>query len=581
MGDQVRVRRLPWWATAGIGLACIVIGGVLAAEPFRSPATLAWLVAAALALTAAGELADAPRSARPGVARFVAGLWLGAAILALAWPSISVHALALAIGLALVAGGAATLMSRARAGDERFIALLSGLASIVIGGLAVLWPSITVLVAATLFGLRTALFGVAQLALAVTRRGVTAEERPREAHRWPRGLRLAGTVAVLALALGGVAASVLVHRSQERRPGAFYAAPSPLPSGSPGTLIRSEVVAGFTPGATTYRVLYLSTGYDGEPTAVSGLIVVPSGRAPAEGRPVIAFTHGTVGVASRCSPSLQGPRAAGIIEGLAAFVSAGYVVAASDYQGLGTPGPHPYLVGASEGENELDGVRAARNLAAAHAGARFAVWGHSQGGHASLFTGQIAARYAPELELVGVAAGAPVPDLVDLFKVNIKTTVGKILIAMALQSWAQVYDDASLDQIVTPAARPLVAKVATRCLYDPEQIFASVPTTLLFKLSFLSNPPWKTEPWKTIVARNNPGRAPIGAPILITQGTADPIVAPRVTEALAERLCSAGASVDLRLYPGVKHIDGGFAAVPDVLRWIGDRFAGTPAPSTC
>ena len=48
---------------------------------------------------------------------------------------------------------------------------------------------------------------------------------------------------------------------------------------------------------------------------------------------------------------------------------------------------------------------------------------HSQGGHASLFTGQLAGSYAPDLGLLGVAAGAPVPNLKDLFAVNIETTV--------------------------------------------------------------------------------------------------------------------------------------------------------------
>ena len=176
-------------------------------------------------------------------------------------------------------------------------------------------------------------------------------------------------------------------------PGDFYAAPSPLPDGPPGTIIRSEVIDGFHPGATAYRVLYTSTGYDGRPAAVSGLIVVPDGEPPARGRRVIAYTHGTVGVASRCGPSLvAGPQQPLFFEGGAALLDAGYVVAAPDYQGLGTRGPHPYLVGDSEAKNTLDAVRAARNLPEAEASRDFAVWGHSQGGHASLFTGQVACR---------------------------------------------------------------------------------------------------------------------------------------------------------------------------------------------
>jgi len=269
------------------------------------------------------------------------------------------------------------------------------------------------------------------------------------------------------------------------------------------------------------------------------------------------------------------------MEGLALFVAAGYVIAASDYQGLGTAGPHPYLVGGSEGMNELDAVRAAHNLKEAHTGIDFAVWGHSQGGQASLFTGQLAARYAPQLHLVGVAAGAPAADLRDLFEVNIKTDVGRVLLAMALDSWSKVYPNAHLDQIVTPAAAAAVSRIAEICLYSAAQILSSVPSSKLLDLSFFSHTPWETEPWRTIVDENTPGHVRSGVPILITQGGADPIVAPGVTEKFANGLCSSGETVAFRLYPGVGHLDGGVTAAPDVAAWIADRFAGKAAPSTC
>ena len=405
--------------------------------------------------------------------------------------------------------------------------------------------------------------------------------------RW-RGPRfgrwlLVGLGALAALAVGLVLVFVVfVRSSQPGKPGGFYVAPVPLPAGPPGTIIRSEVIHGFHEGATAYRVLYTSTGYDGKPTAVSGIIVVPDGKSPSGGRKVIAYTHGTVGVASTCAPSLvSGAEQPLFFEGGDALLRAGYVIAASDYQGLGTPGPHPYLVGASEAMNELVAVRAARNLSQAHASTDFAVWGHSQGGQAALFTGQLASSYAPELHLVGVAAGAPVPNLIDLFKVNIRTMVGKILIAMALQSWARVYQDAKLDQIATRAARPLIAKIAGYCLYNQKQILASVPSALLLGLTFLHTPPWEAEPWKTIAEQNTPGQVRTHAPVLIVQGEADQIVDPAVTKRLVEKLCSEGDTVELRLYPGVAHLTTGHDAARDVVRWIMARFAGKPAPTSC
>ncbi len=576
-------RHMPWWAVLILGVACVVLGVVLTAEPFRSLSVLVLLVGLAMLLTGVGEIASAGASPRPWLARLVGVLWIVIGIVALAWPGITLWALAAAVGIALVVGGLAKVAT-ALFGDreECFVLGVSGLTNVIVGVLALTWPDVTVLALAVLFGLRTIVFGISQIALALRMRREPDGAPALEAHRWPRSLRLIGTVAGLVLALGGAAISVAIQRAQPGEPGPFYTAPSPLPDGPPGTIIRREVIDDYYAGATTYRVLYLSTGYDGDPAAVSGIIVVPDNPAPPGGRQVLAYTHGTIGVAPRCAPSLQDATVTPLdLEGGERFIAAGYVIAASDYQGLGTRGPHPYLVGEAEGMNALDGVRAARNLAEADAGADFAVWGHSQGGHAALFTGQLAASYAPELRLLGVAAGGPVPNLIDLFKVNIETDVGKILIAMALHSWARVYDDATLDQIVTPAARPVVGRVAANCLYSQGQILGSLPSALLLNLTFLSLPPWEVEPWRTIAEENTPGATPIDAPLLIVQSDADTIIDPAVTERFVDDLCASGETVDLLLLSGLSHVETGHEAAPDVAAWIADRFTGGEAPTTC
>jgi alpha-beta hydrolase superfamily lysophospholipase len=278
---------------------------------------------------------------------------------------------------------------------------------------------------------------------------------------------------------------------------------------------------------------------------------------------VIAWTHGTVGVAPNCNPSLV-PNYASALVGIAEFVEAGYVIAATDYQGLGTPGPHPYLVGDAEGMGALGNVRAARDLAEADASADFVVWGQSQGGHASLFAGEVASTYAPELNLQGVVASAPASDLVDLFKTKTSegTAIGNILISMALSSWARVYDQADLDQIVTPAARRVMNRIAENCIQNPAQILASVPAASALNVTFLSNPPSDTEPWRAILADNTPGDAPTDAPILITQGEADLVVSPAVQQQFVDRLCQTGGTVDYRKYPGGGHVTVAHDAAP-------------------
>src|SRR6202789_3580909 len=176
----------------------------------------------------------------------------------------------------------------------------------------------------------------------------------------------------------------------------FYRAPASEVAGAPGTLVRQEVIEGAPLGATAYRVLYRSTGLDDKPILVSGVVIVPPGDPPPGGRPIVAWAHPTSGIVPRCAPSLaiflfeQ-------IQGLRSFVRDGYVVAATDYPGLGTEGPHPYLVGVSEARAVLDSVRAAQALPGVGDAHRFAVWGHSQGGQAALFTGLLAKSYAPDL----------------------------------------------------------------------------------------------------------------------------------------------------------------------------------------
>ena len=236
-----------------------------------------------------------------------------------------------------------------------------------------------------------------------------------------------------------------------------------ITAAEPGQILRLWPLEGGTIGnGKAYRVLYRSTASDGAPIAVSGALIIPDAPPPEGGRPVVAWAHPTTGVVERCAPTLL-PDLSGTIPGLTEMLDRGWVVAATDYQGLGTPGPHPYLIGESEARAVLDAVRAARRLPDAHASRRFAVWGHSQGGHAALFTGIEAARYAPELMLVGVAAAAPATYLVELFDADHNTQAGRTLTAMALLSWSKVFS-VPADEILAPASRGRFEAVAHDCI---------------------------------------------------------------------------------------------------------------------
>jgi acetyl esterase/lipase len=392
-----------------------------------------------------------------------------------------------------------------------------------------------------------------------------------------RGMKCVSKVlAFFVLAVVAPGAMVINLRAQTP----FYrASPNEL-DGPPGTLIRQERMSGAPLDATAYRVLYRSTGLNGEPIAVSGVVIMPAGPAPPGGRPIIAWAHPTSGVVPHCAPSLaifffqQ-------VQGLREMIRRGYIVTATDYPGLGTAGPHPYLVGISEGRSVLDSVRAVRNLVQGEAQKRFAVWGHSQGGQAVLYAAIIAKGYAPELELAGVAAAAPATDLGALMRADIATTGGKNLLAMTLWSWDRVFN-APMRDVIFPDVVSTVDKLANVCL---EGIFDIEPRKAVGKLlqkRFLRvDDLTSIEPWRALLAQNTVGPTPLGMPVFIAQGMTDGTVVPSVTLAYEKRLCANGSLVSLMRLPDVGHGTVAMKSARDAVAWISDRFAGQPAPSAC
>jgi acetyl esterase/lipase len=349
----------------------------------------------------------------------------------------------------------------------------------------------------------------------------------------------------------------------------------------PGQILRIWPQAGGTVGnGKAYRILYRSSERDDAPIAVSGAIFLPDAAASSGNkRPIVAWAHPTTGVVEKCAPTLL-PDLSGTIPGLEDMLARGWIVAATDYPGLGTPGMHPYLIGDSEARAVLDSVRAARSMPHAGAGDRFAVWGHSQGGHAALFTGQLAAGYAPELKLVGVAAAAPATNLAELFDADFATTAGRTLTAMALLSWSKVLDQ-PLKSILAAQARPSFERVSHDCIQSIAEMLQIEQDTAGLQRKFLTANPTKIEPWQSIMTRNSPGAAPPGAPVFLAQGTADDIVRPSITKRFADRLCKGGAEVVLVALEGASHAFAAQDSARTAVAWMADRFAGKAPPSDC
>ncbi len=188
------------------------------------------------------------------------------------------------------------------------------------------------------------------------------------------------------IVLGGAAFAIVGVVKGDRkpvpRPGTFYRLTAILPHGAPGTVIRSEPLTGLRKGVVGWRVMYLTHGYDELRTAVTGMILAPAGHRT--NRNIVVFAHPMVGVASRCGPSVYGADYTPYVDGLRRLLAAGDVVSIPDYQGLGSVGPHPFLIGEAVARTVIDAARAAHKFAPAGGGKRYAVLGSSQGGQAAV-----------------------------------------------------------------------------------------------------------------------------------------------------------------------------------------------------
>ena len=590
MGQSNRTRlpfTLPSWLSLVLGMVTFVGGLLLSVRPFQSLTVLLWLTIGGMLLVGLSRFTSDRDDRLPWTRWIVGAFWLGAALLAAFWPGMTIRTLAWLAGVALGGSGLIKLMGVLDGSrNQRVLRGIAGLAQLIFGLLAFSIPTVTLLLLGPIFGVYVATIGLRLLwAALIPQRTRNAADRVSnsEANWWPYWLRLTGAAVGLAAALGMIVLVVSVRRAQPAAPGPFYTPPTPLPAGAPGTILRTEPVADFYPGAIAQRVLYLSTDLAGQPQAVSGLVITPAEAPPAEGRPVVAWTHGTVGVMPKCAPSLiDGAIYAGALPGLGQLIKAGYVVVAPDYQGLGTAGVHPYLVGKVSGANSLDNIRAAINLPETGATNKFVVWGESQGGQAALFTGQMAADYAPELQLLGVIASAPASDLLSLFltKTEEASPIGNILLSMGISAWSDVYG-IKMSDVVYPAAIPLVRSIANSCIQVPEQTQSAIPAAIMLNMLFISNPPWEKPPWDQILIDNTPGAVVTAAPVLIIQGDADKVIDPAVQARFVDHLCAIGTPTEYRTYAGIGHLAISHEAADEMVAWINERFGGASAATTC
>ncbi len=362
-------------------------------------------------------------------------------------------------------------------------------------------------------------------------------------------------------------------------PGGFYAAPASIPD-EPGRLLKAEPFERGVPGgAQAWRILYTTTRGDGSPALASG-IVVAKGRA-ASPRPVILWAHGTTGIEPGCGRSLlKDPFQ--FVAAMDQLLEEGWAYVASDHIGLGAGEAHPYLMGPDEARGELDAVRAARQIQGLSLDDRTVVWGHSQGGHAALWTAIEAPSYAPDVPISGVAAIAPASDLPELVQRSMNTPFGKLVLSYITVAYSRTYPDVSFDAYVQPGARWLVQDMASRCTAGLETLFSIAEGGLLSGKSMFATSPVEGAFGERL--RANSADRDIAVPVMVLQGANDDIVWPDIQAAYVQRRCAVGQAIDYRTYPDRDHISVVAPDSPltaDIMEWTRARFAGEPVAQSC
>lgn len=342
----------------------------------------------------------------------------------------------------------------------------------------------------------------------------------------------------------------------------FYDTPSPLPAGKPGELIRAQEFDQYDLPlhVLAVRILYHSRSATGEDAAVSGVVLYPDSKPPANGWPVLAWAHTVEGVARQCAPSLARNLRSG--PALSMYVNLGYAVVLTDYAGLGTNFRNAASDLPSNAADLIYSVPAAR-AAVSHLGTRWIAMGTAQGGsvaikvaeleheiHGSGYMGSIAIS-SLEGSYDGSGAGTPEQPLFVAY--GIKT----------------VFPEFNERDVLTEKALALYPQLEQSC---------SDPSGPKADSSELIKPNWAGNRFvKMYFDRNTLGQKPAQGPILVI----DSGLPRQHAIEVINRMCQQGDQIELERYA---QSDEGAVfgdSVRDQIAWIQARFAGRPATTTC
>ncbi len=341
--------------------------------------------------------------------------------------------------------------------------------------------------------------------------------------------------------------------------------------------------------AISELLTYRMPGVNGGVVETTAVVLIPQGPPPENGYPVVAWGHGTTGVADRCAPSVT-ENLAGYAAYLDLYLQNGYAVVAPDYEGLGTEGSHPYLHLASEGRSLIYAVNAAVEQYPALSN-RYVAIGHSQGGHAALGAGEYALELS-NISLAGVVAIAPASHLREHNELlsaivgdesrsnadRVQAGVTQLLYsALVLNGVAAVYPDFEVSNAYGSNGSTLLDSLESQCTNGlSDSLLNSVTGTLFISGStdsIISSEAIDLPRVSQYVVENEPAFRPTAAPIMLLQGLLDETVLAQSTSKLSNLLFQVNESSPvLTEYPTADH--GSIVAIsaPAIFNFLADLF---------
>lgn len=431
------------------------------------------------------------------------------------------------------------------------------------------------------------------------------------------------TAIATAFAAGALTAPVAGAQGSSNDPApAFYQPPAELPA-APGELIKTEpfpLAAAIPPipgagsisdaagplSTDAHRLMYTSVGSRDQAIAVTGAYLQP--RAPWTGpgsRPLAVIAPGTQGQGDHCAPSKTFQNLAtvrtdppGVGFGYELFqayalLARGYAVAMTDYEGLGTPGLHSYVNRESQARAVLDLARAASEVPGAdiEPDARTVFAGYSQGGGAVAAAAELHPQYAPEVNLVGTAAGSPPADLLATLEQVDGTAIAGV-IGYSLNSLLDAYPEMGplIDPYFNDRGRALLAVTADQCIGETAVQFFQQRTTDFTVSGRSAGDIVRSVPEiLAFLERQRIGRMKPTSPVRIVSPVNDDVVPGHQSQQLGRDWCAQGAAVDMvidpmpAVAPGlvIGHAAPMITGLDGNLRYLDDRVNGLPAPSNC